>query len=123
MPIGHAVNPNIAMVSGFSVHQDAAEARRRGAEGFQFFGFALGWHYVFGEHRPGRTDIWERFEKARPSLPEIGARQRHRHAGGDARASRALSRMRASIRSPSSSRAAATGTSISARRWTCSPAR
>src|ERR1700684_1892612 len=30
VPIGHAVNANIAMVTGFSVHRDGEEARRRG---------------------------------------------------------------------------------------------
>ena len=63
VPIGHAVNPNIAIVAGFSVHPDPAEAERRGSDGFKFFGFALGHHYVYGEQRPGRTDIWENFEK------------------------------------------------------------
>jgi len=28
VPIGHAVNANIAMVTGFSVHPDAEEAKR-----------------------------------------------------------------------------------------------
>src|SRR2546427_1229828 len=37
-PIAQAVNPNIAMVTGFSCHDDPAEAERRGLEGFQFFG-------------------------------------------------------------------------------------
>jgi alkanesulfonate monooxygenase SsuD/methylene tetrahydromethanopterin reductase-like flavin-dependent oxidoreductase (luciferase family) len=69
VPIGHAVNPNIAMVTGFSVHRDAEEARRRGLDGFRFFGYALGHHYIFGEHKPGRTDIWANFEKARDFLP------------------------------------------------------
>jgi alkanesulfonate monooxygenase SsuD/methylene tetrahydromethanopterin reductase-like flavin-dependent oxidoreductase (luciferase family) len=73
VPIGHAVNPNICMVSGFSVHADAAEARRRGEDGFRFFGYALAHHYIFGEHRPGRTDIWANFERARPALPPAGA--------------------------------------------------
>ena len=72
VPIGHAVNPNIAMVTGFSVHQDAAEAKRRGMDGFRFFNYALGHHYGFGLHRPGRTDIWEAFERARPGMPEEG---------------------------------------------------
>ena len=72
VPIGHTVNANIAMVTGFSVHEDAAEARRRGAEGFQFFGYSLGHYYVYGQHRPGRTDVWQRFETARASLPEVG---------------------------------------------------
>ena len=42
VPIGHAVNANIAMVTGFSVHADAEEAKRRGEDGFKFFGYALG---------------------------------------------------------------------------------
>lgn len=73
VPIGHAVNPNVAMVTGFSVHNDAEEARRRGEDGLRFFRYALAHHYVFGEHTPGRTDIWANFEKARHALPEAGA--------------------------------------------------
>jgi alkanesulfonate monooxygenase SsuD/methylene tetrahydromethanopterin reductase-like flavin-dependent oxidoreductase (luciferase family) len=69
VPIGHTVNANIAMVAGFSCHADAQEARRRGLDGFRFFGYALGHHYIFGEHTPGRTDIWANFEKARDILP------------------------------------------------------
>src|SRR5262245_58321547 len=69
VPIGHAVNANIAMVTGFSCHADAEEARRRGLDGFRFFGYALGHHYIFGEHTPGRTSIWGNYEKARDVLP------------------------------------------------------
>ncbi|TMA55006.1 MAG: LLM class flavin-dependent oxidoreductase, partial [Deltaproteobacteria bacterium] len=39
-PIAQAVNPNIAMVTGFMCHDDADEAVRRGLQGFQFFGYA-----------------------------------------------------------------------------------
>ena len=70
VPIGHAVNANICMVSSFGVHRDAEEARRRFREGFRFFAFALGWHYGFGEHIPGRTDIWSKFQAALPNMPE-----------------------------------------------------
>jgi alkanesulfonate monooxygenase SsuD/methylene tetrahydromethanopterin reductase-like flavin-dependent oxidoreductase (luciferase family) len=69
VPIGHTVNPNVAMVSGFSVHPDRAEAERRGLEGFKFFGFALGHHYAFGEQRVGRTDIWGNFKKFSAQFP------------------------------------------------------
>jgi alkanesulfonate monooxygenase SsuD/methylene tetrahydromethanopterin reductase-like flavin-dependent oxidoreductase (luciferase family) len=69
VPIGHTVNANIAMVAGFSCHADADEAKRRGLDGFRFFGYALGHHYIFGEHTPGRTDIWANYEKARDILP------------------------------------------------------
>ena len=50
--------------------------RGRGAaprlEGFQFFGYSLGHYYVFGEHQPGVTDVWERFEAAKDKLPPAG---------------------------------------------------
>ncbi|MFP6771963.1 MAG: LLM class flavin-dependent oxidoreductase [Alphaproteobacteria bacterium] len=71
VPIGHAVNANIAMVTGFSCHEDEGEAFARGAEGFQFFGYALGHHYIYGDQKPGRTNIWERFQAAKDSLPPM----------------------------------------------------
>ncbi|MEJ5221170.1 MAG: LLM class flavin-dependent oxidoreductase, partial [Tepidiforma sp.] len=36
VPIGHTVNPNIAMVTSFSIHHDREEAFRRGFDGFKF---------------------------------------------------------------------------------------
>ncbi len=72
VPIGHAINPNIAMVTGLSVHPEAAEARRRGLDGFQFFGYGLGHHYIFGRHKPGRTDIWSDYLAARHTIADRG---------------------------------------------------
>jgi alkanesulfonate monooxygenase SsuD/methylene tetrahydromethanopterin reductase-like flavin-dependent oxidoreductase (luciferase family) len=69
VPLGQAVNPNFCMVSSFGVHEDAAVARERFREGFRFFQFAVGWHYGFGDHRPGRTSLWERFQTALPHMP------------------------------------------------------
>ncbi|HKU39736.1 MAG TPA: LLM class flavin-dependent oxidoreductase, partial [Polyangiales bacterium] len=63
VPLGHAVNANVAMVTGFSCHRDAETARARGLPGFRFFGFALAHHYVFGSHQPGYTDLWQQFER------------------------------------------------------------
>src|SRR5207245_1374217 len=68
VPIGHAVNPTIAMVTGFSCHADAAEAGRRGTDGFRFFQFALAYHYVFGTHTPGRTNIWNQYLAVRDQI-------------------------------------------------------
>ena len=65
VPIGHAVNANIAMVTSFSLHQDREEAINRGLEGFEFFGYALGALYGFGEHKPGRTNLLKQFREAR----------------------------------------------------------
>jgi alkanesulfonate monooxygenase SsuD/methylene tetrahydromethanopterin reductase-like flavin-dependent oxidoreductase (luciferase family) len=72
VPIGHAVNANIAMVTGFSCHREAEEARRRGVDGFRFFGYALAHFYLFGTHKPGRTNVWQSFEAVRDAMPEIG---------------------------------------------------
>ena len=71
VPIGHTVNANIAMATGFSVHNDEAEAKARGLEAFQYFGFALGHFYVYGQHKPGATNLWERFQTARDQLPDV----------------------------------------------------
>jgi alkanesulfonate monooxygenase SsuD/methylene tetrahydromethanopterin reductase-like flavin-dependent oxidoreductase (luciferase family) len=68
VPIGHTVNPNVAMVTGFSCHPDAAEAGRRGNDGFRFFQFALAHHYVFGKHTPGRTNIWDAYLAVRDQI-------------------------------------------------------
>jgi hypothetical protein len=63
IPIGHSINPNIAMVTSFGCHQDHDEAVKRMKEGFQFFSYGLGHHYIFGINKPGRTNIWEEFQK------------------------------------------------------------
>jgi alkanesulfonate monooxygenase SsuD/methylene tetrahydromethanopterin reductase-like flavin-dependent oxidoreductase (luciferase family) len=67
-PIGRAVNPNVAMVTGFMVHEDSETALRRGLEGFQFFGYALAHYYITGTHVPGRFDIWDDFKKKGPQV-------------------------------------------------------
>ncbi len=62
-PIGRAVNPNVAMVTGFMCHEDSSVALARGMEGFRFFGYALMHYYITGTHVPGRFNIWEDFKK------------------------------------------------------------
>ncbi|MEO5723836.1 MAG: LLM class flavin-dependent oxidoreductase [Ilumatobacteraceae bacterium] len=61
VPVGFAVNPQVACVSPMMIHHDEDEAIRRGAEGSNFFGYSLGHYYVFGEHRPASTDVWSEF--------------------------------------------------------------
>jgi alkanesulfonate monooxygenase SsuD/methylene tetrahydromethanopterin reductase-like flavin-dependent oxidoreductase (luciferase family) len=67
-PIGRAVNPNVAMVTGFMCHEDSNTAVERGLEGFQFFGYALAHYYITGTHVPGRFDVWDDFKKHGPQL-------------------------------------------------------
>ncbi len=69
VPIGHAVNANIAMVSNFSLHHDRAEAIRRGHEGFEFFNYALR-ALVTHDTVPGRTQLWKEFQELRGNRTE-----------------------------------------------------
>ncbi|MEW6273275.1 MAG: LLM class flavin-dependent oxidoreductase [Thermodesulfobacteriota bacterium] len=62
-PIGQAVNPNVAMVTGFMCHEDSETALHRGLEGFQFFGYALAHYYITGTHVPGRFNVWDDFKR------------------------------------------------------------
>jgi alkanesulfonate monooxygenase SsuD/methylene tetrahydromethanopterin reductase-like flavin-dependent oxidoreductase (luciferase family) len=63
------VNANIALVSSFSIHEDRAEAIRRGQEGFEFFGYALQ-SLVARDCVPGRSKLWERFSAERQDRTE-----------------------------------------------------
>jgi len=65
VPLGDAVNPNLACVTTFMCHPDEEEALRRGLEGANFFGYSLAHYYVFGRHQPARTDVWAEFQKRR----------------------------------------------------------
>jgi alkanesulfonate monooxygenase SsuD/methylene tetrahydromethanopterin reductase-like flavin-dependent oxidoreductase (luciferase family)/putative sterol carrier protein len=61
VPAGFAVNPRVAVVLPMMLHRDEAEAIERGIDGAHFFGYSLAHYYVFGDHRPGRTNIYEEF--------------------------------------------------------------
>ena len=90
VPLGHSVNANIAVVTGFSLHEDRAEAIRRGFDGFHFFAYALR-QLVVHHTIPGHSNIWDRYEAQRGSAQQdaggrrTGRRRRllrhHRHPG------------------------------------------
>jgi alkanesulfonate monooxygenase SsuD/methylene tetrahydromethanopterin reductase-like flavin-dependent oxidoreductase (luciferase family)/putative sterol carrier protein len=61
VPGGFAVNPRIAVVLPMMLHHDEQTAIDRGIDGGHFFGYSLAHYYVFGDHHPGRTNIYEEF--------------------------------------------------------------
>ena len=61
IPAGFAVNPSVAIVLPFMCHEDEQTAIERGIDGAHFFGYSLAHYYLFGEHRPARTDVWAEF--------------------------------------------------------------
>jgi alkanesulfonate monooxygenase SsuD/methylene tetrahydromethanopterin reductase-like flavin-dependent oxidoreductase (luciferase family) len=76
VPVGQAVNANVACVSPMMCHADEQVALDRGLEGGNFFGYSLGHYYVFGVHEPARTDVWSQYIERRGERgysPEIEA--------------------------------------------------
>lgn len=74
VPVSHTVNPNVAIVSGMSLHADADEAARRGLDGFRFFGYSLGYYGMYGQHKPGRSNVWEKFLEVKDQLQDNAGR-------------------------------------------------
>ena len=78
VPAGFAVNPQVAVVTPFMCHHDEATAIERGLDGGHFFGYSLGHYYVYGQHVPGRTDVWQEFCERRSVFGfdrRLGARE------------------------------------------------
>ena len=72
-PLTQRVNPNIAMVSGFSCHANEEIALERGLDGLRFFRFALAHYYYNGSQIPGETDIWKLFKQSKQDPAEARA--------------------------------------------------
>jgi alkanesulfonate monooxygenase SsuD/methylene tetrahydromethanopterin reductase-like flavin-dependent oxidoreductase (luciferase family)/putative sterol carrier protein len=68
VPGGFAVNPQVACVLPMMCAPDEAQAIERGIDGAHFFGYSLAHYYVFGDHRPGRTNIYEEFLERRDDV-------------------------------------------------------
>ncbi len=60
VPLGWSANANIAMVSAFSMHEDRAEAIRRGQDHFEFFRYSQQ-RLVAEDFVPGHSNMWEDF--------------------------------------------------------------
>jgi alkanesulfonate monooxygenase SsuD/methylene tetrahydromethanopterin reductase-like flavin-dependent oxidoreductase (luciferase family) len=62
IPLGYAVNPHFAVAAPFLCHRDEKYLQQMADENYGFFLYALGHYSFFGEHRPGRTDIWDQYK-------------------------------------------------------------
>ena len=64
MPIGHAINPALAVLNTFMMASTDEEAMRRSANGPAFFSYSLGYYYnpaVGGNHKPGGSNVYRDF--------------------------------------------------------------
>ena len=71
MPIGHAVNANIAVLATLHCHPDADTARRNG-EHLKFFGYTISKYYLNGRVQPGQGGAWDEFLAVKDQFPEMG---------------------------------------------------
>lgn len=62
VPLGYAVNAQFAIACPFLCGRDGARMEALGAENYGFFLYGLGHYSFFGEHIPGKTDIWDEFK-------------------------------------------------------------
>ncbi len=72
-PLTQRVNPNIAMVSGFSCHDNEEVAIARGLDGLRFFRFGLAHYYHNGSQIPGQTDVWQLYRQTEQDPAEARA--------------------------------------------------
>lgn len=72
VPIGHAVNANMAVLTNFYCHPQAELARERGRH-LDFFGFTIAEYYLKGAVKPGRSNSWPRFEAEWAHQPTLDA--------------------------------------------------
>ena len=78
MPIGDAVNPNVACVTTFMCAPTRRRPSRAARRGRTSSATPSAHYYLFGQHRPGATDVWAEFEERRAqhglSTPRRSAR-------------------------------------------------
>ena len=76
VPIGDAVNANVACVTTFMCDRDEETALARGIEGANFFGYSLAHYYVFGRHAPAAPTCGPSTRPVEPSTASIRSRWR-----------------------------------------------
>lgn len=69
MPIGHAINPALAVLASFMCAPTDEEAVHRSANGPGFFSYSLGYYYnpaTGARHQPGRNNVYRQFMNLPP---------------------------------------------------------
>jgi len=81
MPIGHAINPGLAVLNTFMMGPTDEEALRRSANGPGFFSYSLGYYYnpmTGGKHPVGAGNVYRKY---RDESSEVEAQQRQARTG------------------------------------------
>jgi len=62
VPIGYAINPQVAITCPFLCDNDFGRLGEIALENYGFFIYGLGHYSFFGDHEPGKTDIWHEYK-------------------------------------------------------------
>ena len=62
-PIGLAINPSIALTTMMMCAPTREKAIEMDRDGSNFFTYAVAYYYVFSEHEPGKSSVWESYVK------------------------------------------------------------
>ena len=77
LPIGHAINPGLAVLTTFMMGRTDEEALERSANGPAFFSHSLGYYYnpvSGGRHQPGEKNLYDDFLAANERDNTLSAR-------------------------------------------------
>jgi alkanesulfonate monooxygenase SsuD/methylene tetrahydromethanopterin reductase-like flavin-dependent oxidoreductase (luciferase family) len=61
-PVGYAINPQIAMACPFLCDRNGKLAHDMAHEHHGFFMYGLGHYAFFGQHEPGKTNLWDNYK-------------------------------------------------------------
>lgn len=64
VPVGYAVNPNLAVLSRLACFPTEEEAVAKVERGTHFWWYSFVHYFGYGNHRPGRTSLWENFARS-----------------------------------------------------------
>ena len=76
-PIGHAINPGLAVLTTFMMGSSDEEALERSANGPAFFSHSLGYYYnpiTGGKHQPGEKNIYDSFLESNKKQNTLSAK-------------------------------------------------
>ena len=68
VPLGFAIDARVSVALPLSLHAEEHEAIARGIDGAHFWHYAQAHYDTFGDHRPGRTDLWAEFTARRGTV-------------------------------------------------------
>jgi len=74
MPLGHAINPALAVLNSLMIAESEEEALRRSASGPGFFSYSLGYYYnpmTGTRHRPGEDNLYRRYVDSSPEARSL----------------------------------------------------